>query len=112
MNFRRNNYPEVESTVQYSTVQYNVKNVTEEGREEGKKGTRLGFLLGYADDTMYTVSNRIRALNQLKLEENLNKIQIFLTANQLMINEDITKLTEIMRKQKRGRTPGPHPVWK
>ena len=34
------------SIVQYSTVQYDVKNVTEEGRE-GKKGrTRLGFLLG------------------------------------------------------------------
>ena len=33
------NYPEVESTVQYSTVQYDVKNVTE-GREG--KGRREG----------------------------------------------------------------------
>ena len=32
VNFRRMNSPEVESTVQYSTVQYNVKNMTEEGR--------------------------------------------------------------------------------
>ena len=36
---------EEERRVQYSTVQYDVKNVTEKGREG--KGTRLGFLLGY-----------------------------------------------------------------
>ena len=34
------------SIVQYSTVQYDVKNVTEGRREEGKGRTRLGFSCG------------------------------------------------------------------
>ena len=48
------NYPEVESTVQYSTVQYSTvqckKRDGGKGRREGKKGTRLGFLLGCLDE--------------------------------------------------------------
>ena len=46
------NYPEVESTVQYSTVQYDVKNVME-GRREGKKGRGPGSVF-YLDGAMWT----------------------------------------------------------
>ena len=35
------------NTVQYSTVQYSTVQCKKRDRREGKKGTRLGFLLGY-----------------------------------------------------------------
>ena len=50
---------EVESTVQYSTVQYSTVQCKkhDSGRKkgrEGKKGTRLGFLLGYSQYSQYS----------------------------------------------------------
>ena len=46
VNFRRMNYPEVESTVQYSTVQYDVKKRDGgKGREEGDQARFFTWIL-------------------------------------------------------------------
>ena len=68
-----------------------------------------GVIDQYADDTTFTISSKQRTRNQKKLEENLERISMFLTSNYLSINMGKTKIIEMMIKQKRGRTPGSPP---
>ena len=62
-----------------------------------------GTLIQYADDTTFHTANKHRQWNQIKLNQNLDNIGEFLTANKLTINKDKTHIMEIMIRQKRGR---------
>ena len=68
-----------------------------------------GAIDQYADNTTFIISSKFRPRNQLKLTENLDRIKIFLTSNNLSINMGKTKITELMIKQKRGQTLGSPP---
>ena len=77
-----------------------------------KQCNECGCIEQYADDTTYIISSKIRNHNQQKLEDNLARIQEFLTTNYLTVNTKKTKLTETMIKQKRGRMAGTPPELK
>ena len=64
----------------------------------------------YADDATLVVSSATRIENQEKIVMNLKKISDFLTANELVINEDKTMITEVMIRQKRVIIDG-DPPW-
>ena len=68
-----------------------------------------GKIVQYADDTMFHIGNKSRAIIQNTISQNLNKLGDFMTANQLSINKDKTQVEEIMIKQKRARQPGRPP---
>ena len=74
----------------------------------GYQCQHCGNLTTYADDASYHIANKHRDQNQEKLVKNLDRLADFLTANELVINQDKTHLLEVMIKQKRGRMP-PHP---
>ena len=65
-----------------------------------------GCLPAYADDAVYFVANKSRQLNQLRLEEILDRITKFLNANKLCVNQSKTVLQEFMLKQKRCKIRG------
>ena len=58
----------------------------------------------------YTVGNRSRQENQTSLRRNLDEIGLYLQDNFLKMNQSKTSITEIMIKQKKGKTPGQPPT--
>ena len=75
----------------------------------GQQCSTCGILSSYADDTTYTVADRLRTNNQNNLTRALNKLAVFLNDSQLFINLPKTSITECMLKQMKGRTPGTPP---
>ena len=75
----------------------------------GEQCRDCGVLTIYADDSTYSISNRDRNRNQMKLTENLKLMEMFLEDNKLVLNIGKTAITEFMIKQKRGRTGGQPP---
>ena len=75
----------------------------------GNNCNSCGTLITYADDLTLIVSNKNRNNNQVKLNVNLARLEIFLNSNELAVNTDKTAITELMIKQKQGRTNGNPP---
>ena len=65
-----------------------------------------GIVPSYADDATVISASHSRDSNQLKITENLRKIQNFLSNNRLVMNGTKTKLVESMVAQKRAKTRG------
>ena len=63
----------------------------------------------YADDGMYQISSNNRTWNQDKVEHMFWKINAYLNANGLQVNQSKTNLSEFMTWQKRARTQGLSP---
>ena len=84
---------------------------------EHQAGTKLfppncstcGAIPCYADDATVVHSSNSRQLNNTKLEENLNKINNFLSNNKLAMNASKTTINEVMVQQKRTKTRGDPP---
>ena len=75
----------------------------------GRQCLRCGIMTIYADDLTYTISNKYRRDNQIRLRTVLDDISLFLQDNKLVLNLPKTHLTEVMISQKRTRTPGSPP---
>ena len=75
----------------------------------GRQCDKCGILTIYADDLTYTIGDKSRAVNQLKIKRNLTLISDFLRDNSLLINLPKTSLTEVMIRQKKTKTPGTPP---
>ena len=67
---------------------------------------KCGIITQYADDTTFIISNKYRANNQTSLVRNLDEVSLYLSDNNLQINQSKTSITEVMIAQKRGKTPG------
>ena len=76
----------------------------------GKNCKECGEIPCYADDATVVMSSSSRKENQEKIVKNLKKISEFLTANELVINEDKTTITEVMTRQKRAKVTGNPPT--
>ena len=63
----------------------------------------FGSITQYADDATYSVANKKRELNAVKVTENLERLSVYLNSNGLNINMDKTHLIEIMIQQKRRK---------
>ena len=74
-----------------------------------KNCRQCGTLTQYADDSMYVTGSRNRQDNQNNIRRSLHELTLYLNDNQLTLNLLKTSLTEIMIKQKRGRTRGQPP---
>ena len=59
-----------------------------------------GAIFGYADDTTYQCTSKLREENQTNIIEALEKIKTFLETNNLNINTSKITLLEIMLQQK------------
>ena len=75
----------------------------------GENCVECGTIISYADDTTYHVGNKVRIMNQIKINRILTELEDFLTDNDLTINMGKTLLKECMIKQKKGRTGGNPP---
>ena len=75
----------------------------------GKNCNSCGKIVTYAENTTYHIVNKHRNQNQLKITENMKKLEEFLNDNDLMINAEKTAIMEAMIKQKRGHTLGEPP---
>ena len=69
---------------------------------------KCGNIPSFADDTTIVSSSNSRSTNQDKLVENMDKVNQFLTANKLTMNNSKTTISEVMVPQKRAKIPG-HP---
>ena len=65
-----------------------------------------GTLILYVDVSLYVSVNRNRMYNQVKIEENFDRVHHYLNIHGLQINQSKTTLMEFMSKQKRGRLCG------
>ena len=68
-----------------------------------------GTVVTYADDATLVTSNKLRVMNQLRMNVCLAKLESYLNNNELAINTSKTAILELMIKQKRGRTLGEPP---
>ena len=75
----------------------------------GRQCRECGHLTLYADDSTFTIGNKDRTRNQLILRRNLDEINLYLSDNQLALNQSKTSLTEMMVAQKKGKTSGQPP---
>ena len=75
----------------------------------GNNCDQCGRIITYADDTTYHIANKQRESNKMKIEENMLKLEDFLTDNELVINAEKTAILEAMIKQKKGRLRGEPP---
>ena len=75
----------------------------------GTSCLKCGDVTAYADDATIIAASDSRTQNQTKLEENVRKIESFLTSNQLSTNKLKTTIVESMVKQKRWRMVGEIP---
>ena len=75
----------------------------------GRQCRACGVLSVYADDITYTVSNKKRDENQVRIQRNLTEISDFLIDNSLLLNLPKTSLTEVMIMQKKSKTIGEPP---
>ena len=72
--------------------------------------TACGSIVTYADDATLMIYDHCRTLNQVKLNMNLDKLEQFLSNNELAINVAKTSIIELMiSKKKKGRTTGDPP---
>ena len=69
----------------------------------GEHCTTCGQLLSYSDDATYQVSSTNRTQNQLRINLNLARLEMYLTDNKLIVNTGKTSIVECMIKQKWGR---------
>ena len=65
-----------------------------------------GSLPLYADNALYITRSSSRMINQVRIEENFQRLKTFLNINGLQINDTKMTLTEYMTRQKRGRLRG------
>ena len=75
----------------------------------GDNCNTCGHLIMYADDTTYIVSNKMRIHNQMRINLNLGRMEMFLTDNELVINTGKTAILECMIPQKKGKLNGSPP---
>ena len=75
----------------------------------GTQCNKCGKLITYADDSTYHVSNKKREDNKLKIDNAVLKLQQYMNNNELCMNVGKTTVTEMMIKQKKGRTKGDPP---
>ena len=78
----------------------------------GSECITCGRMMLYADDSQYMTASRSRETNQTRLETSFVKINDFLSANGLELNQGKTTLTEFMTSQKRTRLNGNPPAFK
>ena len=80
----------------------------------GENCDQCGQIILYADDAIYQVANKHRVQNQMRVNKNLARLEMFMTDNDLAMNNSKTALKECMIKQKKGRMSGnpPHLVVK
>ena len=64
----------------------------------------------YTDNASFLISSKSRQYNQEKLRETLEKATVFLSNNDLIINQSKTILCEMMIKQKRNNIKGTPPT--
>ena len=67
---------------------------------------KCGNIAAYADDTVYTTSDKKRDNNQVRKTEILNRITSYLNNNRMTINQDKTTIWEFMLKQKACKVRG------
>ena len=75
----------------------------------GENCLQCGCLPCYADDSVYTVANKSRELNQARIIVILERLTKFLNQNHLVVNKSKTVLQEMMLKQRRCKTGGNPP---
>ena len=75
----------------------------------GRNCSKCGAVICYADDATFTTSSNNKVENQVKINENLENMKLYLYANKLCVNEDKTSMLESMNKQRRCKVKGPPP---
>ena len=87
------------------------KNISHEDTKElfGSKCEDCGELINYADNSTYHVASNKREENQEKINKNIQRLQTYMRNNEMYLNLGKTTVTELMIKQKKGRTPGTPP---
>ena len=68
-----------------------------------KSALGCGSITMYADDAIYVVSNRKREQNTEKIKKTLEKLETYLTENELHLNVGKPMVLECMIPQKKGR---------
>ena len=69
----------------------------------GRQCRKCGVVSAFADDSMYTVSNKLREANQISILRSIDKLKMYFDNNKLAMNLPKTQLTETMIKQKCGK---------
>ena len=74
----------------------------------GKNCNDCGILVMYADDATVHVKSKHRKINQARINRHLEQLELYLTGNELAINEGKTAILETMIKQKKAENQGNH----
>ena len=81
----------------------NCDSVVYNGKDDlfGRNCQSCGNMMCFADDSSIVTASKRRGLNQVKIDNKLDKISKYLTNNRPTINQTKTKLQESMVRQKR-----------